>query len=322
MTHLLIVISVFGVFMLSFAIVLYFLRASQIEINLQRQLDQIAETYRSQSLTQATILKEDKFSPSQPVHDFLRRIPRTRDVHRMIKQAGVSWWVSSVLLYASISVAGVFLLALLIWQSLMPAILFAAAAGLAPFAYLRLLRHKRRTACAKLLPDAVDLMTRALKAGHALNSALEMVSNDIAEPLSSEFRTVYVEQTLGLPLRDALTNLVERMPSDDMEFLTAALLLQRDTGGNLAHILEKTSALMKDRVRLRGQVRTQTAQARMSGWVLGGLPFFLFAILSFIDPAYESILLNDPVGIQLVYAGLAMLAVGILIIRKIVAIEL
>jgi tight adherence protein B len=149
-----------------------------------------------------------------------------------------------------------------------------------------------------------------------------MVSNDIAEPLSSEFRTVYVEQTLGLPLRDALTNLVERMPSDDMEFLTAALLLQRDTGGNLAHILEKTSALMKDRVRLRGQVRTQTAQARMSGWVLGGLPFFLFAILSFIDPAYESILLNDPVGIQLVYAGLAMLAVGILIIRKIVAIEL
>jgi tight adherence protein B len=149
-----------------------------------------------------------------------------------------------------------------------------------------------------------------------------MVSTDVAEPLASEFRVVYEEQALGLPLRDAINNLLQRVPNADLEFLASALLLQRETGGNLAQILDKTGALMRDRIRLRGEVRTRTAQARLSGWVLGVLPFVMFVLMDLLNPGYESILYNDPTGIKLIYAGFVMLGVGIYVIRKIVDIQI
>jgi tight adherence protein B len=234
----------------------------------------------------------------------------------------VRWWVSSVVAYSLACAAGGALVSALFTSSFVLPLLSGVALGFAPTGYLMIMRGQRFAQCTKILPDAVDLMARSLRAGHALNSALEMVSSDIAEPLSSEFRTVYEEQSLGLPLRDALDNLLQRIPSADLEFLAAALLLQKETGGNLAQILDKTSSLMRDRVRLRGQIRTHTAQARVSGWVLGVLPFVMFVAMNLLNPGYESILLNDPIGIKLIYAGFVMLGVGALVIRKIVDIQI
>jgi tight adherence protein B len=194
-------------------------------------------------------------------------------------------------------------------------------AGCIPVGYLLVQRMRRLQACDTQLPQAIDLMSRALRAGHALNSAIEMVSHDIPEPLAGEFRMVHEEQSLGLPLRDALMNLLDRIPRDDMRFLTTALLLQKETGGNLVQILDTTSRVMKERVRLRGQIRIYTAQARVSAWVVSLMPFAMFLLLNLLNPGYEDIMLKDATGRVLVYIGLGMWAAGILTIRKLIAIK-
>src|ERR1035437_3919269 len=149
-------------------------------------------------------------------------------------------------------------------------------------------------------------MSRGLRAGHAITSTLEMVGREIAEPLGSEFRTVYEEQSLGLPMREAVLNLAQRVPTVDIRFLATALLLQKETGGNLAHILDKTATLMRERLRLHGQVRIYTAQARVTGWIMCSMPFILFALISAVNGDYEKILFADPVGLRMIYAGLVM----------------
>jgi tight adherence protein B len=175
--------------------------------------------------------------------------------------------------------------------------------------------------CDAVLPEAIDLMARGLRAGHSIASVLDMVGQEIAEPLASEFRTVSEEQTLGLPTREAMLNLVERLPRDDVRFLATAILVQKETGGNLAQILDKTAVVMRERVRLRGQLRIYTAQGRITGWILCSLPFILFGLISLVNPDYEKILFTDPLGVRLIYGGLGMMAVGVLIIRKVIDIR-
>jgi len=126
---------------------------------------------------------------------------------------------------------------------------------------------------------------------------------------------------LGLPLRDALMNLLQRIPRDDMRFLTTALILQKETGGNMVKILDSTAHVMKERKRVRGQIKVYTAQARATAWVVGGLPFFMFLLMNFISPGYESEMLNDPIGSKVFYGGLMLWAIGVLAIKKIVAIK-
>jgi len=196
-----------------------------------------------------------------------------------------------------------------------------AAAGLSPYLCLYWQREARFRRCEALLPEAVVLMARALRAGHAVTSVLEMVGQEVADPVASEFRTVYEEQSLGLPLREAVLNLAERVPRDDIRFLATAVLVQKETGGNLAEILDKTAVVMRERVRLRGQLRIYTAQGRVTGWILCCLPFVVFALLSLVNPEYERVLYTTPLGIHLVYLGLIMMGAGILVIRWIINIK-
>jgi tight adherence protein B len=165
------------------------------------------------------------------------------------------------------------------------------------------------------------LMARGLRAGHALTAVIEMVANEMAEPLGSEFKRLHDEHAVGLPLRDATTNLVNRLPRDDMRFLATAILLQKETGGNLAVILDKTSAVARERSRLRGQLRIYTAQGRISGWILCLMPFITFALLSLVNWKFEQLLITDSLGRTFVYFGLIMMFFGILAIRKIVDVK-
>jgi len=139
--------------------------------------------------------------------------------------------------------------------------------------------------------------------------------------VASEFRIVFEQQNLGLPIREAILNLVERVPLEDVRFLAAAILIQKETGGNLAEVLDKTSAVMRERIRLRGQLRIYTAQGRLTGWILCTLPFLVFLVINLINHDYEKKLLSDPLGLHLVYAGLGMMTIGVLIIRKIINIK-
>src|SRR5262249_19810527 len=176
--------------------------------------------------------------------------------------------------------------------------------GAGPVVYLLIAREARFRRCDALLPEAVDLMARGLRAGHAVPAVLEMVGKEIAEPLAGEFRLLHEEQSLGLPLRDAMLNLVERVPRDDMRFLATAVLLQKETGGNLAQILDKTAALARERARLRGQLRIYTAQGRITGWILCIAPFIMFGLISMVNWNYEKILFTEPIGLKIIYVGM------------------
>src|SRR5215469_12258438 len=164
-------------------------------------------------------------------------------------------------------------------------------------------------------------MARGLRAGHALTAVLEMVGNETGEPLSKEFKKLTEEHSLGLTLREAVMNMVERLPRDDARFLGTAILLQKETGGNLAVILDKTAFVARERARLRGQLKIYTAQGRITGWILCIMPFCMFGLLSLLNWNTEKVLITDEYGIDAVYTGLVLMVLGVLTIRKIIDIK-
>jgi tight adherence protein B len=148
-----------------------------------------------------------------------------------------------------------------------------------------------------------------------------MVSKEIADPVGTEFRRVFEEQNFGLPIREALLNLANRVPVPDLQFLVTAMLVQKETGGNLAEVLDKTGSVIRERSRLLGQLRIYTAQGRMTGWILGLLPFIVFLLMNFVNPSYARTLINDPMGRKAIWLGLGLMIIGVWMIRKIVDIK-
>jgi len=219
------------------------------------------------------------------------------------------------------AIAAIFWIVSLLDLPLPIAAAIAVAAGVSPYVYLHLVREVRFRHFAALLPEAVDLMARGLRAGHSISAVLEMVGTEIAEPIGAEFRSLQGEQSLGLPIRDSLRNLVSRVPIDDLRFLATAIMLQKESGGNLAQIRDKTSAVIRERARLRGQLAIYTAQGRITGYILCAAPFLMFGLISLVNHQYEKPLFTDPFGIKMLYFGLGMMLVGILAIRKIIDIE-
>ena len=304
----------------TFAVLLYFLRPTATETVVQERLDHIEES-RAIEGDGSTILRRQPLSASPWLDEIIRDIPGAVDLAKMIQQAGMRWQVSSVMLgSAGLGIFVAWMASLGIPSVLLCVILGAIAGGL-PLLYLYILREIRFRRCDALLPDAVDLMARGLRAGHAVPAVLEMVGKEIGEPLAGEFRILHEEQNLGLPLRDAVLNLVERVPRDDMRFLATAILLQKETGGNLALILDKTASLARERQRLYGQLAIYTAQGRITGWILCIAPFIMFGLLSAVNWKYEKVLFTNPTGLKVVYAGLGMMLLGILAIRKIIDIK-
>jgi tight adherence protein B len=308
------------VLLVTFGVLVYFLRPTPTEAAVQQQLAGIDEK-RTQGSDGSTIIREQPFSSNPQFNALLKDFPGSRALMRLIKQAGQKWQVGSVFLFSGLAITIGWWLVSLFVSSLVLSASIAVAATFAPYIYLYIIRSIRYRRFGDLLPEAVDLMARGLRAGHATTAVLEMVGQEIAEPIASEFRALHEEQVLGLTMRDAMLNLVERVPLDDVRFLTTAILLQRETGGNLALILDKTAAVMRERARLRGQLRIYTAQGRITGWILCIMPFVMFGVLSLVNKKYESILLTDPKGLHMLYAGIGMMIVGILAIRKIINVK-
>ena len=203
-----------------------------------------------------------------------------------------------------------------------PMILIGAAAGavlsLLPYGILSIKCKRRIDTFNAALPEAIDMLARALRAGHSVVGALEMLAENAQEPAASEFGEVFKQLNLGLSIRDALMQLLDRVPSADLRVLVTAIMVQKDTGGNLVEILDRTVYVIRERLRIQGEIRIQTAQGRLTGWILSGLPVVMMVLLNLVNPGYSGILFHDPSGQKLIYAGLGMLAVGSLIIRHIV----
>ena len=171
-----------------------------------------------------------------------------------------------------------------------------AALGLLPYGILRWKRGRRISAFNAVLAECIDMLARALRAGHSVAGALEMLAENSQEPAASEFGEIFKQINLGLPLREALLQLLDRVPSADLRVLVTAILVQRDTGGNLVEILDRTVFVIRERLRIQGEIQVQTAQGRLTGWILTALPVVMMVMLNVVNPGYSSILFHDPFG--------------------------
>jgi tight adherence protein B len=192
------------------------------------------------------------------------------------------------------------------------------AFGLLPYGILSFKRSRRIKAFNTVLPESIDMMARALRAGHSVAGAIDMLAENTQEPAASEFGEIFKQMNLGLPMRDALLQLLDRVPSSDLRVLVTAILVQKDTGGNLAEILDRTVFVIRERLRIHGEIQVQTAQGRITGWILSALPIVMMAMLNLVNPGYSSVLFHDPLGRKLMYCSMGSLALGAFFIRRIV----
>lgn len=302
--------------LLCFGIVYFLLRPTKTETAVQQQLADIKESRAEEA--GSTILKEEGYSSNAELAEFIRQVPGAVGTLDLLRQSGENWSVASVMVGAVIGAALTGWVASYFIPTTILVVVVSVAAGCIPYVYLLVKREQRFRKCDQLLPEAIDLMARGLRAGHALTAVLEMVANEMAEPLGTEFRRLHEENAVGLPLREATMNMVSRLPRDDVRFLATAILLQKETGGNLAVILDKTAAVARERSRLRGQLRIYTAQGRITGWVLCLMPFIMFGLLSMLNWNFEKLLFTEHLGRVMVYFGLTMMLFGVLVIRKII----
>jgi tight adherence protein B len=194
----------------------------------------------------------------------------------------------------------------------------AAMLGYIPLGLLSFKRSRRINAFNAALPDAIDMMGRALRAGHSMTASINIVAEQSLEPVRSEFGEVFKQQNFGLPLRDAMTQMLDRVPSQDLRVLVTGMLVQKETGGNLAEILDRIANTIRERLKIHGEIKTHTAQGRMTGWILCLLPIVMLVVINMINPGYSDMLINTPIGKMLSYIGIGLLVTGGLIIRQII----
>ncbi|MDG2382021.1 MAG: type II secretion system F family protein [Pirellulaceae bacterium] len=238
-----------------------------------------------------------------------------------LEQANINFTPSKFLLIVgALAGAGAFVVLV---AGLSP--LFAPLAALAlaslPFVYAVFARKMRKKAFAKQLPEALELIARALRSGHSLGAGFQLVASEMQDPISTEFRRCYEEQNLGIPMNDALDSLANRVPNLDLRFFATAVILQRQTGGDLAEILDKIGYLIRERFKIWGQVQALTGEGRLSGIVLLALPPALFAVMLRLNYGYIMLLFEDPMGKQMLAFAIVMQLVGAIVIKKIVNIK-
>ena len=246
------------------------------------------------------------------------RILARLQISRLLLQANSQMTVWTLLRFCGLAILGPASLILFATHNATFTSLVALGSGIAPWLLLRFRAQRRTAAMNKALPQVLDMISRALRAGHSLPAALGIVSEEAVGPARSAFNEVFQKQRFGLPIRDALMDLIQSFPSDDLKVLVTAILVQRDTGGNLVQILDRTSAMIRARLKLQGDVRVHTAQGRMTGWILCLLPVLMLGFLLVTNPAYPRVLLDDPFGRKLIYGSLVLLAIGAFLIRQII----
>jgi len=244
------------------------------------------------------------------------------DFSRRLGQAYPGVTMLRFLTIEMIVILGTFASVGFITQSLTLGVLLAAFAALLPVAVVNMRRAKRQRLCDDQLPEALDFLSRILRAGHSFVTALQMAGDELPDPLAAEFRKIYDQNSVGHPMEVALREAASRVDTQDFAFFVTAVLIQRQTGGDLAEVLSNIGAMARSRIRLQQHVKAITAEGRMVGYILLALPFIFFFVLYAINPGYAGVLLRDPMGRWvLIFAGI-MQALGLLTIRMIVNVRL
>lgn len=268
------------------------------------------------------LLKQRLMSELPALERRLQSLPRMRGLDRFLLQSGLGWTVSKLVLSSVVLGALAWMVAVsVLYQTQLTGMVAGALGTALPALYLRYKRQQRLSKIEAQLPDALDLITRALRAGHAFSSGLKMSGEEMSEPIAAELRTVHDEVNFGVSLEQALTHLSDRVPITDLRYFVVAVLIQRESGGNLTEILGNLSRLIRERAKLMAKVKVLSAEGRMSAWVLAIMPFGLAALLNLMNPEFMSRMWTDPLGIKMTKYLLVMMAIGILVLRKIVKIR-
>jgi tight adherence protein B len=316
------IITLFFIVMLvAFATMFYVTEPSKDDKRINARLVALNRSELFNEEDENSIVRQVTFSRIAAIDRFLRRNRFALYLQKLLVQADVTWTVGRVVFTTLLCIGFGALLGnwwiasgLLGWLS-------GLVLGSLPVLVLLKKRARRFRLFTALLPQAVDLMSRCLRSGQALPSAIEVVAVEIPAPLGTEFQYASDEQNYGLPFRESMLNLVMRIPVPDLQFLVTAMLLQKETGGNLVEIFEKTSQLLRERQKVNGQLKVRTAQGRFTGWILCLLPFAIFIGMNLISPGYGQILFDDPSGQRWVEIAAVLMVVGIVLIRRLVNVK-
>lgn len=287
---------------------------------IERRLQALSAS--SDHTQRAQLLKQGMLSDVPVIERFLLGMARAERLGRFIYQAGLDWTVSRLLLLsAAVGAISYIIMLYAAHQSLLWGALVGAVFAATPLLYVSRKRASRLGQFEKQLPDALDLITRALRSGHAFSSALQMVGDEMAEPIAGEFRVVHDEVNFGVSLQQALTNLSVRVPITDLRYFIVSVLIQRDSGGNLTEVLGNLSRLIRERLKLLSKVRVLSSEGRLSAWILGIMPFALAGVMYLVNPEFMAPLWNDPIGISIIKYMLILMVFGAFILRKIIKIH-
>lgn len=248
--------------------------------------------------------------------------PRIRDLGLLLEQAGSATSLEALLLMCAGLGVGLGAATLILARFWPIALLAAAAGGFLPIWFLKRRRQRRIDAFEASLPEAIDLLGRAIRAGHPLSAGFRMVAEELKDPIGTEFQRTFEEQRFGLPFDDAIIAMADRVALVDVRILVTAILIQREVGGNLAEVLDNLSTIIRARFTIRRQLRVYTAQGRFSGYTLAVLPIIVGALIYMLNPSYMQLLFTHPIGKMLVFLAVVMQIVGFLWIRKIIDIEI
>jgi tight adherence protein B len=267
------------------------------------------------------LLRDEMLSKIPALDNLLRRSAQVSSLQIMLAQADMSARAGNFLLLCAVSAAAFALLVVLLGVPPVFSWVGAIFGALVPYSYASYRRTRRFQKFEEVFPEAIDTLARAVRAGHAFTTALELIANEVSEPIASEFRKLFEEQKFGMPVRDALLNLTERMPLVDVKFFVTAVMLQRETGGNLAEILDNLSYVIRERFKIMRQVRVYTAQGRLTMMLLMGLPPVIVVSMLMLNPLFIRPLFADPIGHTLIVAGLTLQTLGYFVIRRIIRIQ-
>jgi len=266
----------------------------------------------------AILLKLEPANSAEGIDALLERFQIIKSLEKQIVQADAKGTpakfigIAAVMMVAAGAIVSIWVPVLLVQVGV--ALIF----GYAPFGYLAFMRSRRLKKFDHGLADAVDMMSRALRAGHAMTAAINIVAEQSLEPVRSEFAEVFKQQNFGLPIRDAMQQMLDRIPSPDLRVVVTGILVQKETGGNLAEILDRTANTIRERLKIQGEIRTHTAQGRLTGYILCALPVVMLLVINWINPGYSDVLIDTPTGHMICYIGITLLIVGGLIIRAII----
>ena len=267
------------------------------------------------------LLRDEQLSQIPALDILLRRSARVTEIQKMLTQGGLSIRAGNFLGLSALAGIVAAVVAYIVSNRIQVAWVALLVGFMLPYSYASFRRNQRFEKFEELFPEAIDTLARAVRAGHAFTTALEMITSEVAEPVSGEFRQLYEEQKFGMPVRDALINLTDRMPLVDVKFFVTAVMLQRETGGNLAEILDNLSYVIRERFKIQRQVRVYTAQGRLTMALLMGMPPVIVAVMLLLNPGFIQPLFSDPIGHTLLVAGIILQTIGYFVIRKIIRIR-